>query len=312
MLAGQRYGSAMGTRRRATGMAAVSAVMLATTMAGCGMSGGGAKLTVVLTAPHVTSVVFPPPPPARPRSSRVRHRVVPLRLPTVLPDRVLTVPVLLYHRIGHAPAGADPVSDSLTVSLGDFDRQMAWLASHGYHGIGQRQLFQALFRGRALPRKPVVISFDDGYAGVVAAARDLHRLGWPGTAYLITDRISALPGFLTWREVGELERLGMDIGSHTVHHRDLTALPPSVLRAELWRSRRVLERHVGHPVQWFAYPFGRLDDRVVTAVRAAGYVLAATTDHGVVQSALDPLRLRRIRVVASVGWSLAALLGPGG
>lgn len=69
----------------------------------------------------------------------------------------------------------------------------------------------------------------------------------------------------------------------------------------LRQSRRALERHLGHPVQWFCYPAGRVDDKSVEWVRSAGYVLATTTESGDTLSAQDPLRLQRIRISNSTG-----------
>jgi peptidoglycan/xylan/chitin deacetylase (PgdA/CDA1 family) len=68
-------------------------------------------------------------------------------------------------------------------------------------------------------------------------------------------------------------------------------------------SRRDLERVVGHPVQWFAYPFGSFDDAVIAAVRKAGFVLAVTTQGGTSESSQDPLTMPRIHIGRSAGVS---------
>ena len=233
-----------------------------------------------------------------------------LTLPTTLPARVLHVPILMYHRIDRARQGDPAITRALTVPLSDFAAQMRWLHGHGYHAITQLALFEALEHGARLPTRPVVITFDDGYADIMGAAHVLHDLGMPATAYVITDRIGSKSGFLTWGQLRELETLGFDIGSHTVNHLSLPTLSDAQIHHELGHSRAVLERHLGHPVQWFCYPAGRFNDRVVTAVRAAGYVLATTTIGGTQQSAEHPLRLRRVRVSHSNGTSgLAGLLG---
>ena len=86
-----------------------------------------------------------------------------------------------------------------------------------------------------------------------------------------------------------------------MRHRDLTSLSTRETLAELVHSRRTLERALGHPVQWLAYPFGRYDARVEWLARRAGYVLATTTRDGVRQSASAPLSLRRLRVLDSTG-----------
>jgi peptidoglycan/xylan/chitin deacetylase (PgdA/CDA1 family) len=189
---------------------------------------------------------------------------------------------------------------------------MRWLSGHGFHAVTPLELFDALERGRPLPPKPVLITFDDGYRDVLGkAAPVLHRLHMPAVAFVITDRISGPdPSFLTWGMLARLERLGVAVGSHTVSHRDLTTLSGADLATELGGSRRALERHLGHPVQWLAYPAGAEDAVVLAAARRAGYVLGLTTRPGTSQPADDPLELRRDEILDTTGVAgLAALLG---
>jgi peptidoglycan/xylan/chitin deacetylase (PgdA/CDA1 family) len=218
----------------------------------------------------------------------------------------------MYHRIDVLRPTLPELTHKLTVAALDFAAQMRWLKSHGYQTITQRQLYDALERGKPLPPKPVMLTFDDGYRDVFAnASTVLHRLGMHATAYVITGRISGPDAsFLTWPLLKGLERRGFDIGSHTVSHADLTSLPNSAAMKELVNSRRALERHLGHPVQWLAYPLGKEDPRVAELARRAGYVLAVTTQGGVVQDASAPLELHRYEVLDTTGVSgLASFLG---
>ena len=148
-----------------------------------------------------------------------------------------------------------------------------------------------------------MITFDDGYRDVLwHAAPVLHRLHMPATEYVITGRISnGDPSFLTWPELVKLEQLGVTIGSHTVTHRDLLLMPPSEALAELRNSQRTLEQHLGHPVQWFAYPFGAESPTIVALAERVGYVLAMTTNGGTSQSAAAPLLLHREEVTDTTG-----------
>jgi peptidoglycan/xylan/chitin deacetylase (PgdA/CDA1 family) len=247
----------------------------------------------------------PTPPPAQPTITR-------LSLPLTLPARTLSVPILMYHRIDALRATLPAITRSLTVDPRDFARQMRWLGAHGYHTVTQAQLFEALERRAKLPAKPVMITFDDGYRDVlVNAAPVLRRLGMEATAYVITSRISnGDVSFLTWAQLKRLERDGVAIGSHTVHHAELPGLSDPAALQELIQSRRALEAHLRHPVQWFAYPAGRFDARSEALVRQAGYVLAVTTRPGAAQDARKPFALHRYEVQDTTGVSgLASLLG---
>ncbi len=214
----------------------------------------------------------------------------------------------MYHRVGSEPSGP-AITDALTVPTAEFAVQMEWLQRAGYHAITQRQLYDALERGGSLPRRPIVITFDDGYRDVLwNAAPILHRMRMPATEYVITARISAGDSsFLTWRELRQLERNGFAIGSHTEHHVVLTQVAPAVAFRELVRSRVVLARGLGRPVRWLSYPAGAVDPAVVAMARTAGYYLAVTTRPGTLQDGRRPLELHRLEVLD--GTSLDALLG---
>jgi peptidoglycan/xylan/chitin deacetylase (PgdA/CDA1 family) len=242
---------------------------------------------------------------------RLPDRACALRLPSELPARRVAVPILMYHRINVVTPSTPAESRGLTVHPADFARQMRWLKRQGYRTITQRELFEALVCGRRLGPRPIMITFDDGYRdNFFKASPVLARLGMRATAYVVSGRISGRdPSFLTWPLLHALEKRGIEIGSHTVEHRDMTSLSDAEMLEDLRRSRRLLERKLGHRVPWLAYPFGAHDERVQRLARRAGYLLAVTTRHGAVQSARHPLALPRLRVLDSTGVrGLAALL----
>lgn len=217
--------------------------------------------------------------------------------------RSISVPILMYHRIDVLRPSLPPMTRRLTVSPGDFRRQMTWLARNGYHSITQQQLLAATEGHATLPPKPVMITFDDGYADVYTNASPvLARLHMHATAYVITSRISGRDtSFLTWPELRALERRGIQVGSHTETHAALTALTTSAMREELVGARTALQRALHHPVPWLAYPYGAVDGHVVAVVRASGYALAVTTRSGACQSPAQPLQLHRLEVLDTTG-----------
>jgi peptidoglycan/xylan/chitin deacetylase (PgdA/CDA1 family) len=236
-----------------------------------------------------------------------------LRLPPRLPARQIVVPILMYHRINVVTPSTPAASRGLTVHPDVFARQMTWLKRQGYRTITQRELFEALMCGRPLGPKPIVITFDDGYRDVFFKASPvLKSLGMRATAYVVSGRISGRdPSFLTWPLLHALERRGIEIGSHTMAHLDMTSLSDARMLEDLTRSRRVLERELGHRVPWLAYPFGAYDSRVERLAGQAGYLLAVTTRPGAVQSARRPFALPRLRILDSTGVrGLAAMLAP--
>jgi peptidoglycan/xylan/chitin deacetylase (PgdA/CDA1 family) len=218
------------------------------------------------------------------------------------------VPILMYHVIS-APQPGAPYPELYTPK-GVFAAQMRALAKRGYHGVTLAQVDDYWRRGYALPSKPIVVSFDDGYLSHYTHARPvLSALGWRGVLNLETDNVR--PGDLTARQVRGLIAAGWEIDSHTITHPDLRTLGDSQLRQELVGSRNYLRRHFRVPANYFCYPAGRFDARVVAAVKAAGYRAATTTQPGLA-SPKSPFTLNRIRVDGQdgVGGLLTKLANP--
>lgn len=223
------------------------------------------------------------------------------------PARTVRVPVLTYHRVHTMPAVGQP---DLIVDPVNFDAELRALHDAGYHTISQKQLFDALFEGKPLPPRPIVISVDDGYVDDVRTMLpDLEHWHMVATFFVITGRMTE-PGFLSADQIRELDQVGMDVGDHTAHHVDLRLLTPAELKAETAGSRHTLEAVLGHPVYVFAYPFGAFNDNVVQAVRAAGFTMAYTTAGGTTESSASPLTIPRVHIGRAVTPSnLLSILG---
>lgn len=176
--------------------------------------------------------------------------------------------ILAYHEISDTPA--DPRHN---VRPAAFREQMHWLADHGYTtgNLGEE------------PADPKVVGimFDDGYQDFYHQAWPvLDDLGFTATVFVITDRVGemvrwyagerAVP-LLDWSQIQELARHGVQFGSHTHTHSDLTTLDRERLHQELRMSRRRLEEALGLPSELFSYPFSRVNPAVARGVQEAGY-----------------------------------------
>lgn len=209
------------------------------------------------------------------------------------------VPILMYHVTQAAPAGT-PFPE-LWVSPADFKRQMNWLDDNGYTGITMQQLFEYWDHGYALPKKPVVVSFDDGYPSHAKVARPVlasHK--WPGVLFLALENVGSAKRALSATMVKKLIAAGWEIDSHTITHPDLTTIGPAQLKTELVSSRAKIKRRFGQPADFFCYPSGKYNDTVVAAVKKAGYRGATTVDPGIGNKD-EPFTLQRVRVDGSDG-----------
>lgn len=204
------------------------------------------------------------------------------------------VPILMYHVTKTAPAGT-PYPE-LWVSKSDFAGQMQWLADNGYTGITLDQLFNYWNDGFELPKKPVVISFDDGYPSHDKVARPiLLKHKWPGVLYLKYGNIGDPESGLTTKNVKNLLAAGWELGSHTINHSDLTTVGADSMQSEVTDSKKQIEKRFNVEVKHFCYPAGKYNDAVIAAVEAAGYESATTVIDGVATPD-KPFELKRVRI----------------
>ncbi len=205
-----------------------------------------------------------------------------------------SVPILMYHLVNSPPPGT--VYPELWVPAAAFRAHIQSLADAGYRGVTLDQVLDNWQHRIALPSKPIVVSFDDGYGSQVRNAMPILRgLHWPGVLNLEVKNLS-IAGGITKAQVRRLIGAGWEIDAHTITHPDLTTLDPAAVRREVAGSRAALRRDFHVPVDNFAYPAGRYNAAAEAAVRAAGYRAAVTTEPGLAHMDADRAALPRVRV----------------
>lgn len=205
------------------------------------------------------------------------------------------VPILAYHEAADGPSPLD-------LSPQDFALELRYLARASYSPVTLDQVYRAFARRASLPDRPIVLTFDDGYESFDRSGFPLlQRYHYPATVFVSTGLVGR-PGYLTWDQIRELARAGIEIGAHTVNHPDLRGLDDAQLQSEIAGSREVLAARLGHTPEFFAYPYGALNPRVVNAVRRAGFRAAVTGRPGVVSLSQDPFLWPRNVVVRGTGY----------
>jgi peptidoglycan/xylan/chitin deacetylase (PgdA/CDA1 family) len=217
-----------------------------------------------------------------------------------------TVPVLMYHVINPPPSGAP--FPGLYVPADEFAAQMRALKAAGWHAVTMDQLEAYWTRGVPLgPGKPIVLSFDNGYASqYVNAMPILKRLGWVGDENIQLSGLPPSQGGLTESQVRGLLDAGWELDTQGISHADLITLDASELHYQVATARRILQKRYGVAVNWFCYPSGHYDATVIAAVKAAGFVGSTTVIPGWANPTEDPYRLPRLRVLG--GTSPSGLL----
>jgi len=218
-----------------------------------------------------------------------------------------SVPILAYRVINSAPPGSSAPA-SLYVPGAQFSAQMNALKSNGWHAVTLDQVRAYWAKGTSLgPGKPIVISFDRGYASQYTNALPvLKQLGWVAVVNLQVSGLSPTNGGMTESQVHGLLAAGWELDTEGVSQADLTVLSPAALHNELTTAKQTVQSTYNVPVNWFSYPTGSYDSTVVAAVRAAGFVGATTLEPGWADPHGDRYRLARLLVVS--GTTPTALL----
>ncbi|HRV94101.1 MAG TPA: polysaccharide deacetylase family protein, partial [Anaerolineae bacterium] len=214
------------------------------------------------------------------------------------PTGVFNVPILMYHYLSTPPAGADAIRMDLSVPPDLFESHLAYLREAGYQSLSFKQLAQTTSQSEALPPKPIIITFDDGYRDNYQYAFPLlQKYGFTATFFIFTQPIdTANVDYLSWDMVQEMHQAGMEFGSHSHTHPDLRHRSSEFLASEIVTSKQLIEQNIGEPIYAFAYPSGRYDDAAVEAVKSAGFLMAVTTEWGGRQTYDHRFVMPRVRV----------------
>jgi peptidoglycan/xylan/chitin deacetylase (PgdA/CDA1 family) len=180
----------------------------------------------------------------------------------------------MYHRI------SDKGGSRYTLPIDSFRAQMKLLHDEGYQTVSVSQLARVIRHGGALPEKPVVLTFDDGYSDVYQNAFPIMKeYGFTGVVYVITSTFEddKSYGYMQPAELKELIRAGWEIGSHGVTHTDLnkTRVGPG---NEMKQSKAELEKTLGVEVKTFSYPFAVANGSLKDLAEETGYQSAVGVD----------------------------------
>ncbi len=196
----------------------------------------------------------------------------------VEPNGYQVVPVLVYHDLAPRSRGR------LVVAAPAFEQQMRHLKEHDFRVVSLEALYEFLTGRRQLPRRSVVLTFDNGYRSFLEHARPvLKTLGFPATLFVTVEHVGRGEQALTWEELGALAAEGFPVEAHGRAHADLRRHPGEShdqhvrrLQAEVETVRRTMEERLGRPPRFFAYPYGGVDDTVVEQLRRRGFLAGLT------------------------------------
>jgi peptidoglycan/xylan/chitin deacetylase (PgdA/CDA1 family) len=215
------------------------------------------------------------------------------------------VPILSYHSISD---GGTKRFVKFTLPREIFAQQMKWISDQGYMPITVADYARRICSHEALPEKPIIITFDDGFADFYRAVLPvLLEFHFSASLFVVTSDLDRTSRWLkpegeenremlTWSQLFEVQKAGIECGTHSETHIHLDTARPDVARQEIFRSKEILEQKLGTPVYTIAYPYGHYTKSVRQMVVEAGYNAACAVRNLMSHTNDDLFGLARITI----------------
>ena len=203
-------------------------------------------------------------------------------------------PILEYHQVTDAPL--DPAFEVYNVPPDVFAAQLDYLQAEGYTTITLQDFMRVVHGKGTLPAKPIVLTFDDGYAdNYTTMLPILEAHGMTAVVYVITNEVGK-PGYLTVEQLKDMQRRGLEIGSHTSDHLPLTSQDDVTQRRQIRESKTFLEWSGLQTIYSLSYPNGAFNPEVEQILREENYLTAVTGEAGLNTLKTNPYELYRIHI----------------
>ncbi len=220
--------------------------------------------------------------------------------------QISNVKVLMYHKI----VDVEKTSGLHWTNVGkkQFRKQLLLLDKWGFTPVTFRDYLLSINSKLRLPKKPIILTFDDGYEAVYKYAFPIIKdMGWNAVIFAIGDqRIKTAVwdnkydlvnnDLLNPDQLTEMLEAGFEIGSHSMTHRYLTKEPATNAWFEIKRSKEKLEQMIGSDILSFCYPYGAVNRQIKNLVKDAGYSIGCGVYTGHPKFGKDIYDIRRLRI----------------
>lgn len=201
------------------------------------------------------------------------------------------IPILMYHSIS-----ADDPENGLLVPPDMFSEQMKWLSENGFTTMLLDDVVEALNTGK-VPKKPVAITFDDGYAdNYTAAFPILKENNMKATFFIITNNTDKDGYYMSSNMLKEMKEYGMAIENHTAYHFELAGASISDQKMSIEDGMNYLKDVIGVDSKYLCYPVGKFDENTIAINSELGIKAAVTTVNGFADISDNIYQLDRIRI----------------
>jgi peptidoglycan/xylan/chitin deacetylase (PgdA/CDA1 family) len=200
----------------------------------------------------------------------------------------------VYHRFG------DNRYPSTNIALADFQKHLEYLKENNFHVITLGDALDQLRGDGIILDKTVVLTVDDGYSSFYSSGMPLLRkYGFPATLFVSSDSVGG-KDFMSWSELRQLQREGIEIGSHSHMHPHFVDLDPdqrlATFRVDLKESQQLFNDNLGRLPQLYSYPYGEYSLSMIPVLKAEGFVGATAQNSGVMSKYSNSYALPRFPV----------------
>ena len=203
-------------------------------------------------------------------------------------------PILEYHQV--TDEKLDPVFEVYNVPPAEFSAQLDFLQAEGYTTITLQDFMRAVHGKATLPEKPIVLTFDDGYTDnytTMLPILEAHKM--TAVVYVITNEVGK-KNYMSLDQLKDMQRRGVEIGSHTADHLPLTEMTPDEQLYQIQASKRFLEWSGLATIYSLSYPNGAFNDEITEILRREQYLTAVTGDAGLNTLETNPYELYRVHI----------------
>lgn len=202
-------------------------------------------------------------------------------------------PILEYHMV---QAEEPKDAGEYNVPPEDFIQQLEYLKENGYTTISIRDFLRAKKGLQELPEKPVILTFDDGYeTNYTELLPILEKYNAKATIFMVTNSIGK-KNYMSWEQLKDIQKRGVEIGSHTANHLPLTSMDLDKAREEVQLSKLLMEWNGMSTIYTLSYPNGKFDDDMLEMLKQEEYLAAVTGDAGLNTYETNPYLLQRINI----------------
>ncbi|WP_238177767.1 polysaccharide deacetylase family protein [Paenibacillus contaminans] len=204
--------------------------------------------------------------------------------------RKISIPVLNYHSVDYDPGNI------VVITPEKLDEQMAFLSENGYNPLTLDDFFLILEGGLEPPEKPVLLTFDDGYADNYKYAMPIMtKYGFHATMFMSPGTIGQ-DWYVNWEQAKEMKEAGWDIQPHGMTHPHLPKLSAEEQANEIIEARKQIEEHLGGTADVFCYPYGEYNGDTLRILEENDFRFAFTIQQGRTDSSQHKFQLKRIYV----------------